>query len=191
MIDPNNVTNFHRSSAELQEFLLFCVCVAGKNAVQQAQKLDQFLGGRSSSPFEYIRLLIERSHLRTRLEECKLGKYKLLEAAFRRLSVYSSQEIRKIDRFTLSGIEGIGLKTASFFILHSRPDQRIAVLDTYVLSFLGRKHPDLNLPASSPGQWRKYQELEAMFLGECFKAGITDVAAADLACWRSKGFSLT
>ena len=54
MIDPSNVTNPARTPAELEEFLLFCVVVAGKNADQQAQKLLQrFLGGRR--PFAFIR----------------------------------------------------------------------------------------------------------------------------------------
>jgi hypothetical protein len=33
MIDPLNVTNFERSQAELEEFLLFGLFVAGKNSV--------------------------------------------------------------------------------------------------------------------------------------------------------------
>ena len=32
MIDPNQVTNTARTPEELEEFLLFCVVVAGKNA---------------------------------------------------------------------------------------------------------------------------------------------------------------
>jgi hypothetical protein len=38
MIDPNKVTNPARTPAELEEFLLFCLVVAGKNADQQAAK---------------------------------------------------------------------------------------------------------------------------------------------------------
>ena len=52
MIDPNNVTNPARTAAELEEFLLFCVVVAGKNADQQSLKLERFLGGRR--PFAFI-----------------------------------------------------------------------------------------------------------------------------------------
>ena len=44
MIDPSNVTNPSRTGPELEEFLLFCVSVAGKNADQQSAKLERFLG---------------------------------------------------------------------------------------------------------------------------------------------------
>ena len=43
-IDPYNITNFQRSDAELELFLLFCIVVAGKTAYIQSEKLDLFLG---------------------------------------------------------------------------------------------------------------------------------------------------
>jgi len=56
MINPFDVTNFNRNDEELQEFLIFCLFVAGKNALQTAGKVDSFVksipvkrnGGRSS-----------------------------------------------------------------------------------------------------------------------------------------------
>ena len=43
MINPYQITNYDRSSSELEEFLLFCIVVAGKTAYIQAQKLEDFL----------------------------------------------------------------------------------------------------------------------------------------------------
>ena len=42
MINPLEVTNYNRTQSELQEFLLFCINVAGKVAVE-APKLEVFL----------------------------------------------------------------------------------------------------------------------------------------------------
>ena len=46
MIDPRKVTKFDRTLEELEEFMLFAIVVAGKNAFQQARKLEQFLAYR-------------------------------------------------------------------------------------------------------------------------------------------------
>ena len=43
LIDPYKITNYKRSKNELEEFLLFCIVVAGKTAYIQAGKLEQFL----------------------------------------------------------------------------------------------------------------------------------------------------
>ena len=68
--------------------------------------------------------------------------------------------------------------------------EKIAVLDTYVLRFLASRHRKLRIPPSSPQDHDNYRQLEAIFLGECLKEGIEDIAAADLACWNSKGKTL-
>ena len=67
MIDPSNVTNPARTPTELEEFLLFCVVVAGKNADQQTRKLERFLGGRR--PFAFIRASAREGLLESRLRE--------------------------------------------------------------------------------------------------------------------------
>ena len=40
MIDPYKITNYNRTESQLQEFLLFCILVAGKTAYIQAKKLE-------------------------------------------------------------------------------------------------------------------------------------------------------
>ena len=39
MITPTTITNYNRTEAELEEFLMFAILVAGKGAEQQALKL--------------------------------------------------------------------------------------------------------------------------------------------------------
>jgi hypothetical protein len=42
-IDPFNITDFNRNHVELKEFLLFCICVAGKKATIISEKINHFL----------------------------------------------------------------------------------------------------------------------------------------------------
>ena len=78
MVDPSRVTDFARTQAQLEEFLLFCFVVAGKNADQQSVKLEAFLEGRS--PFAWIRRLEKTDSLVTELRRVKMGKYSLLSS---------------------------------------------------------------------------------------------------------------
>ena len=49
-MNPLDVINYERTEAQLQEFLLFAMCVAGKNADQQGRKLDLFMETAHCSP---------------------------------------------------------------------------------------------------------------------------------------------
>lgn len=74
MIDPRKVTDFGRSNAKLEEFLLFSIVVAGKGAFQQAQKLEQFLRFHDSdiaSPFEKVLSWCHSGRLTELLRACK------------------------------------------------------------------------------------------------------------------------
>ena len=73
MIDPKKVTNYNRTQWQLQEFLLYCIVVAGKKSEIETRKLDLFLEGareQSLYPFDYIRQLRARSELMKELNKC-------------------------------------------------------------------------------------------------------------------------
>lgn len=84
-----------------------------------------------------------------------------------------------LDLEDLEAIPGIGPKTARCFLIHSRPDQQYAGLDTHVLKFLRDKGHEV--PASTP-TGKKYKELEKVFLQYAAESGMT-VADFDLAIW--------
>ena len=147
MIDPNAVTDPARTGPQLEEFLLFCIVVAGKNADQQARKLEGFLGGRE--PFRFIRSLKAAGELESHLRRVKLGKYTLLGESFRQLA-RADPDLRTCPWIELTRFPGIGFKTAKFFALHSRPDQMHGVLDTHVLSWM-REHWARHGPRRLPG----------------------------------------
>ena len=186
MITPTNITNYNRTQAELEEFLMFAIIVAGKTAKTQAEKLNQFLASAKVceiSPFEWIEKLIARSHdcgLMDCMKHYKLGQYNRLDKAFKGILQFKG----KLDSVTLDeleSIEGIGPKTARFFILHSRPDQQVACLDTHILKWMGSKGH--KVPKTTPSK-KKYKQIESDFLHECHKAG-KKVADMDLEIWKS------
>jgi hypothetical protein len=190
MITPTNITNYNRTQAELEEFLLFAILVAGKTAKTQAEKLNLFLqdhpvkngtlNERKDSPFDFIERLINLNMLKLWMMDCKLGQYNRLDKAIRGILQFKG----KLDSVTLDELEsvdGIGSKTARFFVLHSRPDQKIAVLDTHILKFLSEK--GYKVPKATPSK-KKYGKIEEYFLAECDKAG-KNVADMDLEIWKT------
>jgi hypothetical protein len=192
MIDPNNVTNAARTAAELEEFLLFCVVVAGKNADQQAAKLERFLGGRR--PFAFIRSSHREGKLDARLRDVRLGKYSLLGRGFREVA-HAEADLATCTWEELTRFPGIGIKTAKFFILHSRPGQMQGVLDTHVLGWMaehwasGRAGP--SVPRHSPQDPRTYRFWETVYFGMVSARhhggpAAVDWAKFDLDLWKER-----
>jgi hypothetical protein len=193
MIDPNNVTNAARTPAQLEEFLLFCIVVAGKNADQQSGKLERFLGGRR--PFAHIRSSDRDGRLEERLREVRLGKYSLLGRSFRELAA-SGADLGACTWEELTRFPGIGIKTAKFFVLHSRPREMHGVLDTHVLAWM-REHwapgaaGSLPVPRHSPQDPRVYRFWETVYFGMVSArhhagAQAVDWARFDLDLWRER-----
>ncbi len=199
MIDPNNVTNARRTAAELEEFLLFCVVVAGKNADQQAAKLENLLAGRR--PFAFIRASHREGKLEARLREVRLGKYSLLGRSFRDLS-QSNTDLASCTWEELTVFPGIGIKTAKFFVLHSRERQMHGVLDTHVLGWM-REHwaaagrGGLSVPRHSPQDPRIYRFWETVYFGMVSARhhggarAHVDWAQFDLDLWKERRGSAT
>lgn len=179
MVDPFNVTNFERSLRELEEYFLFCVAVAGKKATMIAGKIDEFLSESRAdeTPFEYVLRLDFEGRLAERLLEVRLGKYAVLSRAYPLAAAKPGLVHASSDELEM--IPGVGPKTARFFILHTRPDARVAVIDTHVLKYLkSRGH---KVPKGFPtGQ--TYARLEALMLEEIDASGMTG-AEFDLAVW--------
>jgi hypothetical protein len=195
MIDPCNVTNPERTEPELEEFLLFCVVVAGKNADQQAAKLERFLGGRR--PFAYIRTSEREGRLGDRLRDVRLGKYALLGRSFRELSG-SKIDLRACTWEELTRFPGIGIKTAKFFLLHSRANEMHGVLDTHVLGWM-RDHwaaagpRPLSVPRHSPQDPPTYRFWETVYFGmvsdrhhRSAPSPAVDWARFDLDLWKER-----
>lgn len=187
MIDPSKITNFNRTEAELEEFLLFCILVAGKNSKVAAKKLDVFLDstGRSPnvSPFDYLWYLFGNNwvQLRNAMRAHKLGQYNRIERAFRGVLMFQGK-LKHISVANLESVYGIGPKTARFFLLHTKPNQKVAVLDTHILKWL--RAQGYNAPKVTPPAGLQYQKWEHCFLTEAQKLNMSP-ANLDLTIWNS------
>jgi len=194
MITPNQITNFNRTEDELEEFLLFSILVAGKKAEMQAKKLDSFIGHAMMvvgiSPFDWLQHLVDMekdnpyyNEKKNPLMSCmmihKLGQYKRLYKAFKGILDFKGR-LSKVTINELESVYGIGSKTARFFVLHSRPNQKVAVLDTHILKWLDSLGYDV--PKSTPPP-TKYYIYESWFLKEAQSRNMTP-ADLDLQVWK-------
>ena len=192
MIDPYNITDYSRKRGELEEFLLFCIVVAGKTAYIQAQKLEDFLKSvnarlmmpESSSPFQILKSANQHGILMEEIQKAKLGQYRKIYNGFK----YITEREYDLTRMTpeeLELIPGVGMKTSRFFLLHSDKTykDKIAIIDTHILKFI-KENIDIRAPKSTPVIPITYRFWEDMFLNWC-KSNNKNVADFDLEVWKS------
>lgn len=158
--------------AELEYRLLYSVVVAGKSASFAENAMRAFLEcsfQENIGPFAVVREMIESKVLGACIRSARMGNYTKLERAFTEI-VAAKLDLRNCTVPDLVKIHGIGPKTASFFIIWTRPDARHAALDTHVLkwlTFLGHK-----VPRSTPAG-DLYGKLERIVLAEADKRGVS------------------
>ena len=192
MIDPYNITNYKRSKNELEEFLLFCIVVAGKTAYIQARKLDEFLKSVNTrlmmpeniNPFQTIKSAEQHGILFEEIKKAKLGQYKKIYSGFKYISE-KEYNLNKMTPEILEKIPGVGMKTSRFFLLHSDIfyTNKIAILDTHILKFI-KENIDERAPKSTPVVPLTYRFWEDMFLRWCSDNN-KDMAEFDLEVWKS------
>lgn len=178
--DPTKFTNFNRTDAELELAWLFCMSVAGKTARVVAKQLETFLLTETSgSPYERVEAMLAKGTLISNMQLAKLGKYTTLSKGYAHSITLN---LRTVSRDDLIKLPGVGYKTASYFIMHTRPNQNIATLDRHVVRFLHSKgYAGADVEGSTPSG-KKYLELEKSFLKESTAAGMTP-ADFDLMLW--------
>lgn len=191
MINPQQITKFDRSVAELQEFLLFCVTVHGKKAAVQAVKLEQLLIYLSSitgheMPFDAVKIAmetedeVEENLLVKALKKVGMGQYGRITQSFDDL--VKLPDLRSVTVEQLEACYAVGPKTARFFVVHSRPEQNHAILDTHILKWMSAQGI-ADVPKNTPqGKW--YHFFEKIFLTKVKESGKT-VAEFDLSIWKS------
>ena len=192
MIDPYNITNYKRSKNELEEFLLFCIVVAGKTAYIQARKLDEFLKSVNTrlmmpeniNPFQTIKSAEQHGILFEEIKKAKLGQYKKIYSGFKYISE-KEYNLNKMTPEILEKIPGVGMKTSRFFLLHSDIfyTNKIAILDTHILKFI-KENIDERAPKSTPVIPLTYRFWEDLFLRWCSDNN-KNMAEFDLEVWKS------
>ncbi len=153
---------------ELQYRLLYSLVVAGKSATFAENALRRLFDEkhasrwRRSTPFGYIRALMNRDLIDGKLRLARTGCYRKLTAAFGAAAT-CGLDLRACGPSDLELIHGCGPKTARFFILWTRSDAVFAALDTHVMKWLGyRGHTNLKSTPSG----KAYEVLEKKFLAE-------------------------
>jgi len=181
MIDPTDVTKFDRTDAELQEWWLFSILVAGKTAATQARLLERFLTSipGDGTPFEKLASLVASGALKAHCYEHRIGQYSRLVPC---IEQSLALDLRNDPVEAFEAIHGVGPKTARMFLMHSRPNLRLAAIDTHVLKHLAAQGH--TVPKATPPAGRLYRDLEEKFLALADAAGETP-ADYDLRVWKS------
>ena len=198
MIDPKTVTNYNRNEAELQEWLLYCICVAGKRSNVETRKLNGFLQDKSHtlnmlaprSPFSIIRRLHGHNHswLMQYLKKHRISPYQSRFNSFTDAVRLLPDDLSKVTVDELQAVRGIGTKTSRFFLTHSREDFDEPVLDTHILRFL--RDMGHNVPSVTPQSPKKYAQVAEIFKSYARSVNKT-VAELDLEVWKSFSKSVT
>ena len=195
MIDPEKVTNYEQTEKELEEFMLFWVCAAGKNGRTAARCLDGLLndiGGYDIGPFNAIKIWGYYEHPETfegwpeMLRDNGIGCYNSKSKTMFQLAL-SGLNLRTCTPSDLESIHGIGKKTSRCFILHSRKNAQVAGIDTHMLKHL--RGLGYDVPKSTP-TGKKYLDIERIVLILSEEAGMSP-AEFDLSVWMKHAIKST
>lgn len=181
-VDVFDLPNYRLLGSQHEWLWLFAIMVAGKKAEQTRDKLNAFLkASPRGTPFEAVRLLVIANGLDDALRRHQVGQYRRISGAFK-TTVKMTKHVQECEVPDLEAIPGVGPKTARFYYMMTRPNARMAALDTHILKFLREQGHDA--PKSTPPHGPVYERLERAFLAECDKRGVTNVAAFDLELWK-------
>ena len=190
MIDPKKVTKYNRNKTQLQEFLLYCIVVAGKKSEIETRKLAQFLRdgrmGFNLSPFNLIKKLlgissVEEDGLMQQLKKYKIAPYKARYNSFRDVVSLLPEDLSEVELEDLMEVRGISTKTSRFFLTHSREDFDEPVLDTHILRFLSEE--GYRVPSATPQNEAEYARVASIFKRIANFDGVS-VAELDLEVWK-------
>ena len=204
MIDPKNITRYDLTDLELQELLIFCIAVFNKNADQIKYKVEKFLNWceeqcpLDDDHFTRIRhleqiheedgkpLMNDKTHhagAKWLVNKFKFGNTTQKSNGIHGI-VNSGYDLRTCSEEDLEKISGISMKTSRFFTLHTRPDVRVACLDTHILQWL-REYTGLEWIPVKPPSKKKYMLCQQLFLDIADENGIS-AAELDLTIWNKQ-----
>ncbi len=182
-----------------QKFLFTAICVAGKTATVQQKKVDTFCenicrwnGGVQAPVFDLLSTIPAQKlteALDRELRVVRMGQYTRLIKTIEYLCTLLRQDatcLHTISREELIKCPGLGMKTASYYLLNTRLNVIHAVLDTHILRWLRISRGYTSAPSSTPTDVYTYKLWETLYFGEMFKDGHTakDIAEFDLALWK-------
>jgi thermostable 8-oxoguanine DNA glycosylase len=173
--DYVNITKFNRTKQELEELALFSILAYNNSSKAAAITLDK-LGWSSFASTRGV----ARDVLADMLRNAGSRFFNQKAAAIHEVS-NSDIDLANVSLPDLMKVRGFGPKTARLFILHSRPQAVCVPLDRHILSFL--RDNGVDAPFSTPGDGRRYRELEKAFIGFAQQSELS-LAEFDLKVWR-------
>lgn len=189
-MNQNDITNFNRTKHELEEFLIFSICVAGKTANTIYPRVKTLMNRlrvcKSRSPFAGVRSWVRHEigfPFPILLRDLGIGCFKQKGMAITEVA-FKGWDLRRVSLNKLESINGIGPKTARFFVLHTR-NQKCAVLDRHILRFMREEH-NIPTPKDTPPDGPRYNNLEQQFIGlydEEYIKTYNTLAAFDYSIW--------
>ena len=166
MIDLTKVPYYDMPDWWLEEFALTAIAVAGKTATVVAPRLSSMLtalyancGFICNAPFTAIRS-VRMETVQEYLKIYGIGCYNAKGKSMSRLA-HRYLDLRTCTTDDLESVYGIGPKTSRFFVLHTRRDVRVAVLDTHILKYMS--YMGFKVPKSTPSG-KKYKHIEKLFI---------------------------
>ena len=192
MINPAEVKNYNRTESELEEFLLFCINVAGKKSAIECAKLETFLKELGlwhskgmnewfgESPFELIRAGLKGEYLMDCMKACKIAPYDQRYASY--LDVVTIGPLKYAELTDLLKVRGIGLKTSRFFLSNTQEDFDEPMLDTHIMRYL-RNLGHHDAPKTTPQNEKVYAKWAAVF-SEKARQEQKSVRELDIQVWK-------
>ena len=184
MIDPDKITNYKRDRRQLEEFLIFSICVANKPAKRIASAVDAML---SQNMWENEPLLCIGQYCKKQgigRFAAKLHSHGITphnqKAGFLYSAALSCIDLVACSLEELMAIKGVSHKTAHSFLTHSREGYDYPVLDTHILHFL--RDCGVDAPRATPSSAKRYKELAEEFM-RYVPDGVS-VADYDLFLWK-------
>lgn len=168
-VDPFNIPKL-LNREQLEYWILFGICVAGKSAKQTQEKVNNLLTDmemdyfsyampeKRLNPFKIVSEAVRRGKLRSFLKRHRIGQYKRIEKAFKQAI---NLDLDHINIKSLESVSGIGPKTARMVMLYYDPSADCAVLDTHILKYLKAQGVE-NVPKTTPSS-NQYLRLEKEF----------------------------
>lgn len=170
---------------QLTMFLLWCTVTPGKKSETITPRFNNLFKKHDTKSL----LNSHGRHIHTLLKKEGIGQYDRLMKCWKTIrNIKPIGQLKTITREELVTIPGIGPKTASFFIVHSRKWQEMAVLDVHILDWVREQYPLFKIPEQTPQDLNVYRQIEGLFLGRACQLNMSP-ADLDNHIWKQRSKS--